>query len=155
MRTLSQIEDLPGWSRKLEALLATSKQAINQPLILAVDDDEDSLFLLTEVVRGNNFACITAKNSKNALSLAQRYQPDLILLDILLPDLNGIEVVHHLRRSPQTQLIPIVAVTALAKEEDYHQIMGAGCDGYITKPYMLDDLEDVMFSHLCHTAATA
>ncbi|MUL34872.1 response regulator [Gloeocapsopsis dulcis] len=139
----------------MEVLLASNKQAITQPLILAVDDDEDSLLLLTEVVRGNNFACITAQNGKSALSLAQRYQPDLVLLDILLPDLNGIEVVHHLRKSPQTQLIPIIAVTALAKKEDYQRIMMAGCDGYITKPYMLDDLESVIFNHLCHTVATA
>jgi CheY-like chemotaxis protein len=139
----------------LEVLLASSKQAINQPLILAVDDDEDSLFLLTEVIRGNNLACITAKNGKSALSLAQRYQPDLILLDILLPDLNGIEVVHQLRKNPQTQLISIIAVTALAKEEERQRIVAAGCDNYITKPYMLDDLETAIFNHLYHAVATA
>lgn len=139
----------------MEVLLASSKQAINQPLILAVDDDADSLFILTEVIKSNNFSCVTATDGSSAISLAQRYQPALILLDILLPDFNGTEVVRHLRKNPQTQLTPIIAVTALAKEEDYRRIMAAGCDDYITKPYMLDDLEKVIFHHLCHTAAIA
>lgn len=139
----------------MEVLLASSKQVINQPLILAVDDDEDSLFLITEVVRGSNCVCITATDGNTALSLAQLYQPSLILLDILLPDLNGIEVVQRLRKIPQTQSTPIVAVTALAKEEDCNRIRAAGCDDYITKPYMLDDLENVIFRHLYHTAAIA
>lgn len=139
----------------MEVLLASNKQAINQPLVLAVDDDEDSLFLVTEVVNGSNLSCMTATDGKTALSLAQLYQPNLILLDILLPDLNGIEVLHRLRRNPQTQYIPIIAVTALAKEEDCDRIMAAGCDGYITKPYMLNDLEDLIFRYLYPTAVTA
>jgi len=139
----------------LEVLLTSNKQIVNQPLVLAVDDDEDSLYLVTEVVKGSNLSCMTATDGKTALSLAQLYQPNLILLDILLPDLNGVEVLYHLRRNPQTQDIPVIAVTALAKEEDCDRVMAAGCDGYLTKPYMLDDLEDLIFRYLCFTAATA
>ncbi len=139
----------------MEVLLVSNKQAVNQPLVLAVDDDEDSLCLVSEVVKGSNLSCITATDGKTALSLAQLHQPNLILLDILLPDLNGVEVLHRLRKNPQTQCIPVIAVTALAKEEDCDRIMAAGCDGYITKPYMLDDLEDLIFRYLYPTAVTA
>lgn len=149
----SPIVDLPQWSKKLELLLACKQ--VRQPLVLAVDDDADSLFLLTEVLSASNYSYVTATNGQAALALAQQHQPDLILLDILLPDLNGIEVLQRLRRDPSTQRIPVIAVTALAKKEDQHRILAAGCDAYLTKPYMLEDLEAKITRHLYPIASIA
>lgn len=131
-------------------LLLKSEQptVINQPLILAVDDDEDNLLLLTEVLKPMNCSFITATHGQSALQLAQNCQPDLILLDVMLPDFNGIEVVQRLRQNPQTKTIPVVAVTALARTEDRESLLLAGCNDYISKPYMLDDLEAVISRHL-------
>lgn len=136
-------------------VLTSCRRVGRQPLILAVDDDADSLFLVSEVLCSNNYLYITATNGRTALALAQRYQPDLILLDILLPDFNGIEVVQRLRSDVKTQGVPVIAVTALAKKEDRDRILAAGCDDYLTKPYMLDDLETAINRHLYPVASIA
>ena len=122
--------------------------ALSQPLILAVDDDEDNLVLLTEVLEAMKCSVISATHGQTALKLAQNCQPDLILLDVMLPDVNGLEVVHHLRQNPQTMTIPVIAVTAMARAEDRERVLLAGCDNYISKPYMLDDLEVLVRSYL-------
>lgn len=133
----------------MELLLKSAKSTlIKQPIILAVDDDEDNLLLLTEALKPISSSIITALNGEMAVTLAQDYQPDLILLDVMLPDFNGMEVVRRLKNNPQTMLIRVIAVTALAREEDRQNFILAGCDDYISKPYMLDELETVIYRHL-------
>ena len=133
----------------MELLLKSgSPDVIKQPLILAVDDDEDNLFLITEVLRPLNCLSITATHGKAAILLAQSYQPELILLDVMLPDLNGIEVVQRLRQNTRTKNIPVIAVTALARTEDRESLLLGGCNDYISKPYMLGELEAVICRHL-------
>lgn len=133
----------------MELLLKSGPlNASKQPLILAVDDDEDNLFLLTEVLRPLSCLFVTATYGEAAILLAQNCQPDLILLDVMLPDFNGMEVVQRLRQNPKTSKIPIIAVTALARAEDRESLLLAGCDDYISKPYMIDELENVICRHL-------
>jgi CheY-like chemotaxis protein len=120
----------------------------NEPIILAVDDDEDNLVLLTEVLEPLNCLVMTATHGQTALRLAQAYQPNLILLDIMLPDLNGIEVVYRLKQNQETAKIPVIAVTALARLEDRDRLILAGCNDYISKPYILDDLEALIRHYL-------
>lgn len=121
---------------------------VTHPLILAVDDDDDNLLLLTEVLSPLNCSVITATSGQMTIDLAQKRQPDLILLDIMLPDVSGLEVVHQLKHQPQTMKIPVIAVTALARPEDRDRVFLAGCDDYISKPYMLEELEAVIRRHL-------
>ncbi|WP_242038288.1 response regulator [Chroococcidiopsis sp [FACHB-1243]] len=121
---------------------------MHQPLILAVDDDEDNLELLTEVLHPLNCHIITAKDGRSTISIAQQQRPDLILLDILLPDICGTEIARMLKQNPQTQNITVIAVTALARAEDRESLLAAGCSAYISKPYMLDDLEAVICRYL-------
>jgi len=133
----------------LELLLHSNQPPeINQPLILAVDDDEDNLLLLTEVLKPLECSFITATQGQAAINLAQDHQPSLILLDVMLPDLSGIEVVHQLKHNPQTMRIPVIAVTALAREEDREHLLLAGCDDYVSKPYMIDELEAIIRRYL-------
>lgn len=140
----------------LELLIKSGQlTVIRQPLILAVDDDEDNLLLLTEVVEAMSCSFITATHGQTTIHLAQAYQPDLILLDVMLPDLNGIEVLHRLKQNPETMFIPVVAVTALARAEDRAHLLLAGCNDYISKPYMLEDLEAVICRHLSQTSFVA
>lgn len=120
----------------------------NKPIILAVDDDEDNLVLLTEVLDPLNCLVMTATHGQTALRLAQAYQPNLILLDIMLPDLNGIEVVYRLKQNQATAKIPVIAVTALARLEDRDRLILAGCNDYISKPYILEDLEALIRHYL-------
>ncbi|HEY9851199.1 MAG TPA: response regulator [Leptolyngbyaceae cyanobacterium] len=122
---------------------------LNRPLVLVADDHEDNLMLISLAVQQLlGYSSIAAQDGPTTICLAQLYQPDLILLDIVLPHLNGIEVIHRLKQHPQTKHIPIVAVTALAKREDCDRILAAGCDDYISKPYMLEDLETTIHRYI-------
>ncbi len=115
-----------------------------QPLILAVDDNEDNLQLISQLLVIMNCCFVTAKDGKEALNMAQTYQPKLILLDMMLPDLSGIEVANCLKQNPQTKEISIIAVTAMAREEDKERFAMAGCDDCVTKPYVIDELEAII-----------
>ncbi len=112
-----------------------------QPLILAVDDNEDNLQLLSQLLMIMNCCFITAKDGKSAIDMAQIHQPKLILLDMMLPDLSGVEVANCLKQDPQTMEISIIAVTAMARGEDKERFAIAGCDDCVTKPYVIDELE--------------
>ena len=118
---------------------------VKKPLVLAVDDDEDSLLLLSEILKAFDFACIKTLQGQAVFSLARQHQPDLILLDVVLRDISGIEVIQQLKQHPQTQAIPVIAVTALARAEEREQILELGWDDYISKPYTLEGLQ-----HLLH-----
>lgn len=123
--------------------------SLSKPLVLAVDDNLDNLVLLEyQLSSVAHCAVVTAATGESAVHLAHHSQPDLILLDILLPDMNGVEVIQRLRQSPETADIPIVALTALARTEDRDRILESGCSDYLTKPYDLDDLQAVVTHHL-------
>jgi len=115
-----------------------------QPLILAVEDNDDNLLLMSYALEslGCRFICQT--DSSATVLVAKEYQPDLIMLDILLPTFNGIDVVRYLKQDPLTYKIPVLAVTALATREDRERILMAGFNDYISKPYLLEDLEAVV-----------
>ncbi|MBD1859745.1 MULTISPECIES: response regulator [Leptolyngbya] len=126
-----------------------SSKFSEQPIVLAVDDSIDNLTLMEcQLEAVTSCAIVTATTGQAALQLAQHQLPDLILLDILLPDLSGIEVTRQLRQSALTAKIPIVALTALARDEDRDRILSAGCNDYLSKPYDLDDLFEVVTRHL-------
>lgn len=114
---------------------------IRRPLVLAVDDNEDNLQLLIQVLVLLDCSFIAATNGHTAILKAQLYQPDLILLDMMLPDVSGVEVVRHLKQDVRTSMIPIIAVTAMARAEDQELFFLAGCSDYIKKPYLIDELE--------------
>ena len=132
------------WREKLEVLAKNVETTAKQTRILAVDDNEDNLLLLSEVLNVFDCSLFTATSGQVALIIAQAYNPDLILLDVMLPDLNGNEVIRRLKQNPITENIPVIAVTALAREEDRDRLLAAGCSGYISKPYMIEDLESIV-----------
>lgn len=111
------------------------------PLILVVDDDRDNLFLNANVVKFLNFKYIVAANAKNALDLAMDKGPDLILLDIVMPELDGLAITRLLKACPITSYIPIIAVTGLTLPKHKSEIENAGCDDYISKPFLIEELE--------------
>ncbi|MGA7932552.1 MAG: response regulator [Kovacikia sp.] len=121
----------------------------SQATILVVDDDPDNLLLLTyQISLLIDCAVISATDGYTALSLARRVHPKLILLDVMLPDINGFEVVSRLKQDSLTQKIPVVAVTAMARSQDQDLALQAGCDGYLRKPYELESLERVIYRYL-------
>jgi DNA-binding response OmpR family regulator len=110
-------------------------------LILAVEDEPELLELLEYHLRRSGYKVVTATNGRAALDAAQRTQPDLILLDIMLPELSGTEVAGRLRNNPLTMAIPIVMVTAKSEEVDEIVGLTVGADDYITKPYSMKVLQ--------------
>ncbi|MBW4689420.1 MAG: response regulator [Komarekiella atlantica HA4396-MV6] len=125
------------------------KQSSQQPLILAVEDHDDSLLLISYALESLGCRFICQADSLATVLVAKEYQPDLILLDILLPSHSGIDVVRHLKEEPLTCKIPVIAVTALASKVDRERILKAGFNDYISKPYMLEDLEAMIRRVLC------
>jgi len=125
-----------------------ARQCAQQSLILVVEDDDDNLLLMGYAIEAFGCKFIGQSSSEAVLSIAEEYQPDLILLDILMPDVDGIQVLQALKQNPSTCQIPVIAVTALARAEDRQSLLSAGFTDYISKPYMLDDLEALVHHHL-------
>ncbi|TLX50465.1 two-component system response regulator [Pseudoalteromonas ruthenica] len=104
-----------------------------KPTLLAVDDEPTNLKVLNQVL-GNDYRLIFAKSGPQALELAHRKQPALILLDVMMPDMSGFEVCEQLKQRPSTQAIPVIFVTAMQDEVDETQGFAKGAVDYITKP---------------------
>jgi CheY-like chemotaxis protein len=119
-----------------------------RPLILAVEDNEDNLLIIDYIVDSLNFRFIGEPDGNKTLSIARECQPNLILLDIMLPEANGIDLFHSLKQDSETCHIPVIAVTALARVEERQRILSAGFDAYVSKPYMLEEIEEVICRYL-------
>ena len=104
-------------------------------IILIVEDNELNLKLLKDVLDFYGYSTVVTAFGAAALDLARQHHPDLILLDIQLPDISGTEVAHRLKADPQTRAIPIIAITAFAMSGDREMILDSGCDDYISKPF--------------------
>jgi two-component system, cell cycle response regulator DivK len=103
-------------------------------LILIVEDNEKNRKLVRDVLRFKGYRTIEAETAETGLALAQAESPALILMDIQLPGIDGIEALRRIRANETTRAIPIIAVTASAMDRDRQQIMAAGFDGYQSKP---------------------
>ena len=104
------------------------------PLILIVEDNPESLDILQARLTANNYEVITAPDGEAGLAMAREKQPDLILLDIMMPKMDGIEVCRRLKEDPSLPFMPIIMVTARADSKDVVAGLGAGGDEYLTKP---------------------
>ncbi|MFS8117560.1 MAG: response regulator [Microcoleus sp.] len=140
----------PNWIKDLKSSSFSNDQsAVDQrPLVLAVDDNYDNLELMTQILDLFGCECVGAIDGYTALSAAVDRPPDLIVLDICLPDIDGIELVKRIKQNPELTHIPIVAITALAKAEDRERILKAGCVEYLSKPFNIQDLETIIRHHL-------
>lgn len=132
------------------AMLASKNvlPAVRKPTILAIDDDEDHLLLLQYFLESFRCVLIHLQNGKHVWSAIRNHQPDLVLLDIVMPELSGTELLRQLRRNPHMRDVPVIALTALARDEDRQNLLAAGFSDYISKPYMLEDLEKIIARYL-------
>ena len=102
--------------------------------ILIIEDNEQNLYLETFILQKNGHEIIQARNGEKGIALAAQAAPDLILLDIQLPGMDGYTVAEELRKNPSIVNIPIIAVTSYAMTGDRERILEAGCTSYIEKP---------------------
>lgn len=103
-------------------------------LILIVEDNDLNLKLFRDLLEAHGYETIETREGKEALAIAKSKYPDLILMDIQLPEISGLDVTKKLKADPSICDIPIVAVTAFAMKDDEDKILRAGCEAYISKP---------------------
>jgi CheY-like chemotaxis protein len=103
-------------------------------LILVIEDNEKNRKLVRDLLQLKGYRTLEAETAGQGLILASEHLPHLILLDVQLPDLNGVAALHRLKREPRTAQIPVVALTAFAMQEDRERFLAAGFDGYLSKP---------------------
>jgi two-component system cell cycle response regulator DivK len=109
-------------------------QSTPRKKVLIVEDNDLNMKLFNDLLAANDYDTLQTKNGLEALDLARRHRPDLILMDIQLPEVSGLEVTKWIKGDDELRRIPIVAVTAFAMKGDEEKIREGGCEGYIAKP---------------------
>ena len=127
----------PNATASVESALVADGPA---PTILAVDDSAMNLELLREYLAATGCTFVTAADGETALVAIEQYKPDLVLLDIVMPRLDGIEVCRRIKANPKTRLLPVVLVTSLSAVQDRIRGLEAGADDFLTKPIDRDEL---------------
>lgn len=102
--------------------------------ILYIEDNEQNLYLITYLLKASDYEVLQARSGEEGIGMAGERLPDLILLDIQLPGMDGYEIARRIRTNPDLRQVPIVAVTSYAMVGDKEKALAAGCDGYIEKP---------------------
>ena len=128
-------------NRQLELQPNKRRKRCN-PLILVVDDNEDNILYACCSLELHNYQHIAAHSAQTALDLARDKRPDLILMDIVMPKVDGMSITRILKSSYVTSNIPVIAVTGLSLPHQQQELMNAGFDDYLCKPYYIEDLTD-------------
>lgn len=108
--------------------------------ILIVEDNEHNMYLISFILEKNGYETIKAVNGEEGFQLAIKEKPDIVIMDIQLPDINGLEVTKRIRASKVDGKIPIIAITSFAMSGDREKALEAGCTGYIEKPINPDTI---------------
>ena len=116
--------------------------------ILCIEDNDSNMRLVSRIVEGEKHEFLTAADGLTALSMVQRERPDLILLDINIPGLNGLELARLLKGDPNLSSIPLIATTANVLLGDRERCLEAGCDEYLPKPLDVRELQSILRSYL-------
>jgi CheY-like chemotaxis protein len=129
-------------------MMLSEKCSITVPSVLAADDNHDNLFLISYLIEALNCKCYGLIDSTKILDLAVAKIPDLILLDIVMPDMSGFDVISQLKANLLTRNIPVIAVTGLSGLYYQEKISNAGFEDYICKPFAVDEFECKLSKYL-------
>jgi CheY-like chemotaxis protein len=151
LETLAMIGDVPALLRQIHDMIPSYAPSLKESAfsvpeigekyrILVIDDDESICDLLKEAVNGT-YEMATAHSARDGFDRIQRQRPHLILLDVKLPDQDGLQMCQALRGHPQHRNIPIIMMTGYGDKDDVVTGLRAGADDYITKPFRLDELQ--------------
>lgn len=113
--------------------------------ILVVEDSVTNLKLVEALLKRHGFDVLAASNAQEALAMLKTNRPDIILLDLQLPDMDGLQLAQLLHKDPDTKNIPIIALTAFSQDKDKQRALECGCVEYITKPFDIKDLLEIIF----------
>jgi two-component system cell cycle response regulator DivK len=120
--------------------------------VLVVEDNPANMTLATFLLKSAGYAVLSATDAEAGMALARREQPDLVLMDIQLPGMDGLQACAFLKADEATRDIPVIALTALAMKGDEERIRAAGCDGYIAKPLAYREFLATIAARLQRTA---
>ena len=124
------------------------EKSAREPLILIAEDNEDNIDIVSQYLRRHRFRVLIAREGTETIQSAQEQDPDLVLMDIRLPGMNGLEVIRRMRESVSLRGIPIIALTALAMPGDRERCLLAGANEYLSKPVSLKSLVETIQLHL-------
>jgi PAS domain S-box-containing protein len=127
---------------------AIRPEAKDRPIILLIEDTRDATIIITDYLQMGGYQVISARDALTGLDLAKRTRPDLILMDIHLPGMDGLEATRRLRSDPDFRTLPIIALTALAMPGDRERCLAAGATDYVTKPVSLKKLAKTIDEYL-------
>ena len=116
--------------------------------ILIVEDNPQNMRLMEMILRAKNYTLLKAVDGEEGLDVATKEGPDLIIMDVWLPKMNGLEVTKKLRKNPAFLRTPIIGVTAYAMKRDEEKIIQAGCDAYVPKPINTRELPEIIAAML-------
>jgi two-component system cell cycle response regulator DivK len=102
--------------------------------VLIVEDNELNMKLFNDLLEANGYRTLQSRNGVGAVELARKHHPDLILMDIQLPEVSGLQVTDWIKADPELRSIPVVAITAFAMKGDEEKIRSRGCEAYLSKP---------------------
>lgn len=127
---------------------AIRPDAKDRPIILLVEDTKDATIMVTDYLQMNGYQVLSARDALTGIDLAKRSRPDLVLMDIHLPGMDGLEATRRLRADPEFRTLPIIALTALAMPGDRERCLAAGATDYVTKPVSLKKLAALIDEYL-------
>lgn len=116
--------------------------------ILVVEDNYDNMTLITDVLTSLNYEVIKATDGEQGVQMAEAEKPNLILMDLSLPRMDGWTAARHIKANPDLKAIPIIALTAHAMVGDRERALEAGCDDYVSKPINLRELASKLTQHM-------
>ena len=116
--------------------------------ILVVEDDPDIMHILMHALTGAGFKVVPAYGGEDAIRKVHLHKPDLVLTDLAMPKVSGVEVIHAIKTDPATKHIPVVAVTAHVWDSIAQSAGQVGCDGYISKPFTAKQIIQEIYRHL-------
>jgi len=116
--------------------------------VMVVEDNELNMKLFNDLLETYGYRTVLTRDGQQAVELARHHQPDLILMDIQLPEISGLEVTRRLKGTTDVAHIPVVAVTAFAMKGDEERIRQGGCEGYISKPISVPNFIETIKSYL-------
>jgi two-component system cell cycle response regulator DivK len=120
---------------------------MTSPQILVVEDNERNMRLFCDVLQASGYSTLEATTGESAVKLALEHGPDLVLMDIQLPDIDGVEALDRLRADERTASLPVLALTAQAMEGDRERFLAAGFDGYLSKPVDIAEFVTIVRSY--------
>ncbi len=122
-----------------------------QKTVLIVEDNELNMKLFNDLLEAHGYATLQSRNGMEALELARAHKPDLILMDIQLPEVSGLEVTKWIKEDDDLKIIPVIAVTAFAMKGDEERIRQGGCEAYISKPISVRNFLETVSGFLQQT----